>query len=259
MCVRFQLACQQTNAAVFDNRGRCAPLITNEGHWAEMFVRKAWEPQKGWKGRGEKHIEVCRSFIDLCTRWGYVRGWHCNSLEPPGERGSQGQSDKTTVCEAGNNIFWVTLTPNSKAISEKRIKAIKDCTKTNNQRQLLSSWECVHIVERFIPIMHSWKALESPDNRERAEVMWQDWKAFTQMVDAVSMICKSREHHIYQQPDGWGITRFTWHAKCNSEKMHNFESCPHFSLQRRMARNTTVVYQSWNRCAHHVQTCWTHL
>ncbi len=33
---------------------------------------------------------------------------------------------KLQFCEAGNNFFWVTLTPNSKAISEKRIKAIKD-------------------------------------------------------------------------------------------------------------------------------------
>ncbi len=31
------------------------------------------------------------------------------TLEPSGERGSQGQSDKTTGCEAGNNFFWVTL------------------------------------------------------------------------------------------------------------------------------------------------------
>ncbi len=42
-------------------------------------------------------IAVYRLFIDLCTRWGYVRGWQCNSLEPSGERGSQGQSDKATV------------------------------------------------------------------------------------------------------------------------------------------------------------------
>ncbi len=47
----------------------------------------------------------------------------------------------------------------------------------------------------------SWKALESPDNRERAEVMWQDWKVFffffTQMVDAVSMILQEqRTSHL---------------------------------------------------------------
>ncbi len=33
---------------------------------------------------------------------------------------------KLQFCAAGNNFFWVTLTLNSKAISEKRIKAIKD-------------------------------------------------------------------------------------------------------------------------------------
>ncbi len=36
---------------------------------------------------------------------------------------------------------------------------------------------------------------------------------------------------------------FAWHAKCNSEKMHNFESCHNFSLQRRMGRNTIAVYR----------------
>ncbi len=48
------------------------------------------------------------------------------------------------------NFFWVTLTPNSKAISEKRIKAIKDVPR--------HSWECVHIVERLFQIMHFLKS-----------------------------------------------------------------------------------------------------
>ncbi len=140
-------------------------------------------------------IAVYRLFIDLCTRWGYVRGWQCDSLEPSGERGSQGQSDKATVCEAGNNLFWVTLTPNNKAISEKRIKAIKDVPRPLTKTIVIILGNVCILSNVYSKLCTSWKALESPDNRERAEVMWQDWKAFffTQMVDAVSMILQEQK------------------------------------------------------------------
>ncbi len=71
-------------------------------------------------------IAVYRLFIDCARDEVTCVAGQCNSLEPSGERGSQGQSDKLQFCAAGNNFFWVTLTLNSKAISEKRIKAIKD-------------------------------------------------------------------------------------------------------------------------------------
>ncbi len=58
-------------------------------------------------------------------------------------------------------FFWVTLTPNSKAISEKREKKKKSyqrCTKTFNKDNCYHSWECVHIVERLFQIMHFLKS-----------------------------------------------------------------------------------------------------
>ncbi len=97
-----------------DSEPRLSVTKATEQKWA-VCEKRHESHRRAEKGRGEKHIDDwfethwCRWFIDLCTRWGYVRGWHCNSLEPSGERGSQGQSDKATVCEAGNNFFWITL------------------------------------------------------------------------------------------------------------------------------------------------------
>ncbi len=61
---------------------------------------------------------------------------------------------KLQFCAAGNNFFWVTLRPNNKAISEKRIKAIKDVPRPLTNDNYYHSWECVHIVERLFQIMH---------------------------------------------------------------------------------------------------------
>ncbi len=198
------------------------------------------------KGRGEKHIEVCGWFIDLCTRWGYVRGWHCDSLEPSGERGSQGQSDKATVCEAGNNFFWVTLTPNSKAISEKRIKAIKDVPRPITKRQLLSFLGMCAYCRTFIPnyaflekplrALTTGKGLRSCDKIERP---------FTQLVDEKTWIYEflkicgvfwfdfegpTRSLHDFARAENITFINspmaevshdFAWHAKCNGEKIHH--------------------------------------
>ncbi len=100
--------------------------------------------------------------------------------------------------ETGDNFFWVTLTPNSKAISEKRIKAIKDVPRPLTKTIVIILGNVCILSNVYSKLCISWKALESPDNRERAEVMWQDWKAFfTQMVDAVSMILQEqRTSHL---------------------------------------------------------------
>ncbi len=114
-----------------------------------------------------------------------MRGWHCNSLEPPGERGSQGQSNKTKGCEAGNNFFLGhTITPNSKAISEKWIKAIRDVPRRITKKQLLSFLGMCAYCRTFIPnyaflekplrALTTGKGLRSCDKIERP---------FTQMVD----------------------------------------------------------------------------
>ncbi len=235
------------------------------------------------KGRGEKHIEVCRWFIDLCTRWGYVRGWHCNSLEPP-------SLTKLQFVQQEIYFFWGghTITPNSKAISEKRIKAIKDVPKPITKKQLLSFLGMCAYCRTFIPNYAFSKALESPDNRERAEVMWQDllahrstggvckhetatgsgsnvgppcdWKAFhTDGRRSLHDFARTENITFINSPMAEVSHDFAWHAKCNGEKMHNFESCHTSPYRGGRGRNTIVVYQCWNRCVHHVQTCWTHL
>ncbi len=75
----------------------------------------------------------------------------------------------------------------------------------------------------------SWKALESPDNRERAEVMWQDWKFFfffyTDGRRSLHDFARAENITFINSPMAEVSHDFTWHAKCNSEKMHNFESC----------------------------------
>ncbi len=66
---------------------------------------------------------------------------------------------KLQFCAAGNNFFWVTLTLNSKAISEKRIKAIKDVPKPITKRQLLSFLGMCAYCRTFIP---NYAHLEKP-------------------------------------------------------------------------------------------------
>ncbi len=106
---------------------------------------------------------------------------------------------KLQFCEAGNNLFWVTLTPNNKAISEKRIKAIKDVPRPITKRQLLSFLGMCAYCRTFIPnyaflekplrALTTGKGLRSCDKIERPFV--------TQMVDAVSMILQEqRTSHL---------------------------------------------------------------
>ncbi len=140
---------------------------------------KAWEPQKGWKGkRGENTLKYVDDLL-ICARDEVT----CvadtvtllNHLAREGHRVSL---TKLQFCEAGNNFFWVTLTPNSKAISEKRIKAIKDVPRPLTKTIVIILGNVCILSNVYSKLCISWKALESPDNRERAEVMWQDWKAF---------------------------------------------------------------------------------
>ncbi len=91
-----------------------------------------------------------------------------------------------------------TITPNSKAISEKRIKAIKDVPKPITKKQLLSFLGMCAYCRTFIPnyaflekplrALTTGKGLRSCDKIERP---------FTQMVDAVSMILQEqRTSHL---------------------------------------------------------------
>ncbi len=56
-------------------------------------------------------------------------------------------------------FFWVTLTPNSKAISEKRVKAIKDVPRPLTKKQLLSFLGMCAYCRTFIP---NYAFLEKP-------------------------------------------------------------------------------------------------
>ncbi len=69
----------------------------------------------------------------------------------------------------------------------------------------------------------SWKALESPDNRERAEVMWQDWKAFCYTDGRRSLHDFARTENVtfINSPMAEVSHDFAWHAKCNGEKIHH--------------------------------------
>ncbi len=69
----------------------------------------------------------------------------------------------------------------------------------------------------------SWKALESPDNRERAEVMWQDWKAFfyTDGRRGLHDFARAKNITFINSPMAEVSHDFAWHAKCNGEKIHH--------------------------------------
>ncbi len=71
---------------------------------------------------------------------------------------------KLQFCAAGNNLFWVTLTLNSKSYLWETDKSYQRCTKTFNKDNCYHSWECVHFVERLFQIMHF---LKSP---------WEPWQ-----------------------------------------------------------------------------------
>ncbi len=67
MCVRFQLACQKKQMQLYLITGKSAPHLSltkaTEQKWAALglFVRKGMRATEGAeKGRGEKHIAVCR-------------------------------------------------------------------------------------------------------------------------------------------------------------------------------------------------------
>ncbi len=81
-------------------------------------------------------------------------------------------------------FFWVTLTPNSKAISEKRIKAIKEVPKPITKRQLLSFLGMCAYCRTFIPnYAHLEKPLRALTTGKGLRSCDKIEKPFTQMVD----------------------------------------------------------------------------
>ncbi len=108
---------------------------------------------------------------------------------------------KLQFCAAGNNFFWVTLRPNNKAISEKRIKAIKDVPRPLTKTLLSFLGMCAYcrtfipnyaFLEKPLRALTTGKGLRSCDKIERFFFFF-----FTQMVDAVSMILQEqRTSHL---------------------------------------------------------------
>ncbi len=108
---------------------------------------------------------------------------------------------KLQFCAAGNNFFWVTLRPNNKAISEKRIKAIKDVPRPLTKTLLSFLGMCAYcrtfipnyaFLEKPLRALTTGKGLRSCDKIERFFFFF-----FIQMVDAVSMILQEqRTSHL---------------------------------------------------------------
>ncbi len=125
-----------------------------------MFVRKGMRATEGLKreeGRNTlKYIDdllICARDEVTCVADTVTL---LNHLAREGHKVSL---TKLQFCEAGNNLFWVTLTPNNKAISEKRIKAIKDVPRPITKRQLLSFLGMCAYCRTFIP---NYAFLEKP-------------------------------------------------------------------------------------------------
>ncbi len=167
---------------------------------------------------------------------------------------------KLQFCAAGNNFFWVTLTLNSKSYLWETDKSYQRCTKTFNKDNCYHSWECVHIVERLFQIMHFLKSPWEP---------WQQGKGWGHVTRLKGFFYTDGRRSLHDFARAKNITfinspmaevshDFTWHAKCNSEKMHNFESC-HTPPDGGGWTGTPLLSISRDRCVHHVQTCWTHL
>ncbi len=156
-----------------------APHLSTKATEQKCLWEKAWEPQKGWKGkRGENTLKYVDDLL-ICARDEVTCvADNVTLLNHLAREGHKVSLTKLQFCEAGNNLFWVTLTPNSKAISEKRIKAIKDVPRPLTKTIVIILGNVCILSNVYSKLCISWKALESPDNRERAEVMWQDGKAF---------------------------------------------------------------------------------
>ncbi len=69
MCA-FSLPVRKTNAAVFDNRGLCATLISNQGHRADMglFVRKCMRATEGLKREEGRNTLKYVDDLLICAR-----------------------------------------------------------------------------------------------------------------------------------------------------------------------------------------------
>ncbi len=192
------------------NRGLCASLSVDKVTEQKLGLlwENAWEPQKGWKGkRGETHWWLIRNtlkYVDdllICARDEVT----CVAdtvtlLNHMAREGHKVSLTKLQFCAAGNNFFWVTLRPNNKAISEKRIKAIKDVPRPLTKTLLSFLGMCAYcrtfipnyaFLEKPLRALTTGKGLRSCDKIERFFFF------FTQMVDAVSMILQEqRTSHL---------------------------------------------------------------
>ncbi len=235
--------------------------LINRGLWASLSVDKvteqklgllwenAWEPQKGWKGkRGETHWWLIRNtlkYVDdllICARDEVT----CVAdtvtlLNHMAREGHKVSLTKLQFCAAGNNFFWVTLRPNNKAISEKRIKAIKDVPRPLTKTLLSFLGMCAYcrtfipnyaFLEKPLRALTTGKGLRSCDKIERP--------FYTDGRRSLHDFARTENVTFINSPMA-GVTHdFAWHAKCNSEKMHNFESC-HTSPYRTGWRGTPLL------------------
>ncbi len=124
-----------------------------------MFVRKGMRATEGLKreeGRNTlKYIDdllICARDEVTCVADTVTL---LNHLAREGHKVSL---TKLQFCAAGNNFFWVTLRPNNKAISEKRIKAIKDVPRPLTKTLLSFLGMCAYC-RTFIP---NYAHLEKP-------------------------------------------------------------------------------------------------
>ncbi len=201
MCA-FSLPVRKTNAAVFDNRGLCATLISNQGHRADMglFVRKCMRATEGLKREEGRNTLKYVDDLLICARDEVT----CVAdtvtlLNHLAREGHKVSLTKLQFVKQEITFLDHTITPNSKAISEKRIKAINDVPRSITMKQLLSFLGMCAYCRTFIPnyaflekplrALTTGKGLRSCDKMERP---------FTQMVPhAVSMILQEqRTSHL---------------------------------------------------------------
>ncbi len=180
----------------------CATLISNQGHWAasRLFWGKCMTATEGLKREEGRNTLQYVDDLLICARDEVT----CVAdtvtlLHHLAREGHKVSLTKLQFVRQEITFLGHTITPNSKAISEKRIKAIKDVPKPITKRQLLSFLGMCAYCRTFIPnyaflekplrALTTGKGLRSCDKIERPFV--------TQMVDAVSMILQEqRTSHL---------------------------------------------------------------
>ncbi len=271
MCVLSACRSEKQIQLYLINRGLCASLSVDKvtEQKLDLLWENAWEPQKGWKGkRGETHWWLIRNtlkYVDdllICARDEVT----CVAdtvtlLNHMAREGHKVSLTKLQFCAAGNNFFGVTLRPNNKAISEKRIKAIKDVPRPLTKTLLSFLGMCAYcrtfipnyaFLEKPLRALTTGKGLRSCDKIESFFFFYTDGRR------SLHDFARAENITFINSPMAEVSHDFAWHAKCNSEKMHNFESC-HTPPDGGGWTGTPLLSISRNRCVHHVQTCWTHL